>query len=83
MEATKESDPGSARNEKEEEKQRGQEAGNEDKVKHTLHELIRLRLSKKSGYKPDLSYFFVIRRDRQKAAQASRRDLHLFELSKD
>ena len=82
VETTKESEVVITQNEKEE-KEREEKTANEDQEKHALHELIRTRLSKKSGYKPDLSCVFVLDCNRQKAAQTPRRDVHVFEVSKD
>ena len=82
VETTKESEVVITQNEKEE-KEREEGTASEDQEKHALHELIRTRLSKKSGYKPDLSWVFVLDCNRQKAAQTPRRDVHVFEVSKD
>lgn len=82
VETTKESEVVITQNEKEE-KEREEGTASEDQEKHALHELIRTRLSKKSGYKPDLSCVFVLDCNRQKAAQPPRRDVHVFEVSKD
>lgn len=82
VETTKESEVVITQNEKEE-KEREEGTASEDQEKHALHELIRTRLSKKSGYKPDLSCVFVLDCNRQKAAQTPRRDVHVFEVSKD
>ena len=82
VEATKDSEVVITQNEKEE-KEREEGTASEDQEKHALHELIRTRLSKKSGYKPDLSCVFVLDCNRQKAAQTPRRDVHVFEVSKD
>lgn len=82
VETTKESEVVIMQNEKEE-KEREEGTASEDQEKHALHELIRTRLSKKSGYKPDLSCVFVLDCNRQKAAQTPRRDVHVFEVSKD
>lgn len=82
VETTKESEVVITQNEKEE-KEREKGTASEDQEKHALHELIRTRLSKKSGYKPDLSCVFVLDCNRQKAAQTPRRDVHVFEVSKD
>lgn len=82
VETTKESEVVITQNEKEE-KEREEGTASEDQEKHALHELIRTRLSKKSGYKPDLSCVFVLDCNRQKAAQTPRRNVHVFEVSKD
>lgn len=82
VETTKESEVVITQNEKEE-KEREEGTASDDQEKHALHELIRTRLSKKSGYKPDLSCVFVLDCNRQKAAQTPRRDVHVFEVSKD
>ena len=82
VETTKESEVVITQNEKEE-KEREEGTASEDQEKHALHELIRTRLSKKSGYKPDLSCVFVLDCNRQKVAQTPRRDVHVFEVSKD
>ena len=83
METTKESEVTTTKNENEEKKEGGEGTTSEDQEKHALHELIRTRLSKKSGYKPDLSCVFVLDCNRQKATQTPRRDVHVFEVSKD
>lgn len=83
VEATKDSEVITTRKEKEGEKEGEEKTASEDQEKHALHELIRTRLSKKSGYKPDLSWVFVLDCNRQKAAQTPRRDVHVFEVSKD
>lgn len=82
VETTKESEVVITQNEKGE-KEGEEKTASEDQEKHALHELIRTRLSKKSGYKPDLSWVFVLDCNRQKAAQTPRRDVHVFEVSKD
>ena len=69
VEATKGSEVITTKKEKEGEKEGEEKTASEDQEKHALHELIRTRLSKKSGYKPDLSWVFVLDCNRQKAAQ--------------